>query len=77
MVLPISKGSTAQLNTLKKNVIMGAKIKRRTLDLLGKIISLKINFKPSANGCKNPQIPTTLGPLRLCIEAIAFLSKSV
>jgi hypothetical protein len=36
-----------------------------------------INFKPSAKGCKKPQIPTIFGPFLRCIEAIAFLSANV
>jgi len=38
---------------------------------------LTINFKPSANGCKNPQIPTIFGPLRRWIEAMALRSAKV
>lgn len=47
------------------------------LAFVGIKISFNINFKPSANGCKNPHIPTTLGPLRLCTDAIHFLSAKV
>ena len=33
-------------------------------DIVGKIISFNINFKPSVNGCKIPEGPTTFGPFR-------------
>jgi hypothetical protein len=45
--------------------------------LVGKIISLTTNFKPSAKGCKKPQIPTTFGPFRRWMEAIALRSAKV
>lgn len=57
-------GIKAQLSKLIVRVIIGAIKKRILFDLLGKIISLKINLIPSANGCSNPQIPTTFGPKR-------------
>lgn len=41
------------------------------------MISFTTNFKASAKGCKTPQNPTTLGPFRRWIEAIAFRSASV
>lgn len=34
-------------------------------------------FKPSANGCNKPQIPTTFGPRRRWILAIIFRSANV
>lgn len=39
--------------------------KNRNLLLLSGIISFINNFKPSANGCNKPKIPTKEGPLRL------------
>ena len=51
--------------------------KIKTLELLGKIISLSNNFSPSAIGCNKPKKPTIFGPLRLCILDIAFLSNKV
>jgi hypothetical protein len=45
--------------------------------LVGKIISLITNFKPSANGCKKPQTPTIFGPFRRWMEAIALRSAKV
>jgi hypothetical protein len=59
------KGSTAQFIKLKVNVNIGANINNITFDFLGIVISFITNFKPSANGCNNPQKPTTLGPFLL------------
>jgi hypothetical protein len=56
---------------------MGAAINKVKLALLGQTVSLSNNFNPSAKGCNNPKIPTTLGPRRLCMEAITFLSYRV
>ena len=36
-----------------------------------------MDFNASAKGCKKPQKPTTLGPLRRCIAAKTFLSNKV
>lgn len=58
-------------------VIIGAATKVAKLALLGKTVSFKSNFEPSARGCDNPRNPTTFGPLRLCIEAMTFRSKRV
>lgn len=62
--IPNPKGTTAQPNTLKTNVKYGLNTKSRALARFGIIISLIINFKPSAKGCSKPQGPTTLGPKR-------------
>ena len=58
-------GITDRLIKLNIKVNNGAKIKSIIFDRLGITISLIINFKPSANGCKRPQKPTTLGPFLL------------
>jgi hypothetical protein len=71
------KGITAQPIKAKKNVSTGANTKRKVLALLGTINSFVTSFKPSAIGCKSPQIPTTLGPFRRCIDAIILRSASV
>jgi hypothetical protein len=65
------------LNKLNPKVNNGAMIYITELDFLGIIISLIINFNPSAMGCKRPQKPTTLGPLLLCIDPIALRSPIV
>src|SRR4051812_15060448 len=68
---------TAQPIKLKKRVKMGATRKMNLLETLGIIVSFTISFKTSANGCKRPKNPTTLGPFLLCIAAITFLSIKV
>jgi hypothetical protein len=75
--LPKPKGITAQPINDKKNVAIGAKIKRELFALLGTISSFVTSFKPSAIGCNNPQIPTTFGPFRRCIAAIILRSANV
>lgn len=62
---------------LRNKVKLEPKINKNLLALLGIIISLIISFKPSANGCRNPQKPTTFGPFRLWTAAIAFRSANV
>jgi hypothetical protein len=46
----LDNGITAQPIKLNIKVSKGAKIKRKIFELLGKIVSLTNNFKPSANG---------------------------
>ena len=70
-------GITAQPIKLKIKVIIGAIKKIVKLELLGIIVSLTNNFKPSANGCNRPINPMTLGPFLLCIIPIIFLSAIV
>lgn len=62
---------------LKKNVKIGAKIKLNVLAFVGITVSLRSNFKPSANGCNKPKNPTTFGPFRCCIPPIILRSASV
>ena len=59
------------------NTQIGAKTKKKVLEMLGKIISLITNFKPSATACKIPQKPTTFGPRRRWIEAKTLRSQIV
>ena len=59
------------------STLSGAIKNKKVSALLGIIVSFKNNFKPSANGCNKPKNPTTLGPLRLCIELKIFLSANV
>jgi hypothetical protein len=56
------KRITDHLITRAKNKLGASK--NKTLLLLSEIISFKNNFNPSANGCNNPNIPTTDGPRR-------------
>jgi hypothetical protein len=67
----------AQFKKLKNKAIIGASKNIILFDLLGIIVSFINNFKPSAKGCKIPKIPTTFGPLRLCILAIILRSSNV
>jgi hypothetical protein len=73
----ISKGIANQPIKAKNKVKKGPKTNKNLLAFVGIIISLTTNFNPSAKGCKNPQIPTTFGPLRRWIEAIALRSAKV
>lgn len=57
--------------------IAGADKYTPVLASVGLIPSLAINLTPSASGCNTPYIPTTFGPLRLCIAARTFRSISV
>jgi hypothetical protein len=77
ITLALLNGIQLQLNKLKNSVIIGAAKKQSLFDLLGKIISFKKSFKPSAIGCKIPQNPTTLGPRRRCIAPMTLRSVKV
>ena len=77
VTLNILKGITTQLIKLRNNVKNGAKKNKILCDFKGIIISLESSFKPSANGCKNPHNPTTLGPFRRWIAAIILRSAKV
>ena len=75
--LNLLNGITVQFKKLKNKAKIGAKIKIILFALLGIIVSFIRSFKPSANGCKKPKKPTTLGPRLLCMLAIIFLSSKV
>ena len=47
----------SQFKRLKKNTEIGVNKKITVFALLGKIVSLKNNFKPSAIGCVKPKNP--------------------
>jgi hypothetical protein len=70
-------GITTQLIKAKINVAIGEATNIKLFTLLGIIISFKTSFKPSANDCNNPHIPTTSGPRLRCIVPIIFLSATV
>jgi hypothetical protein len=70
-------GITLHEIRLKTSTKTGATKKILLFALVGINSSLKINFAPSANGCRRPQKPTTLGPLRRWIAAITFRSAIV
>ena len=77
ITIPSDKGITAHPIKLKIKVKLGAIKKIFVLVLVGKVVSLVNNFKPSAKGCVSPIKPITLGPLRLWIAPIIFLSAIV
>jgi hypothetical protein len=77
ITLLLNIGKTLQPKNDITNEIIGANKYTETIDKVGTIPSLAINFKPSANGCSKPKIPTTLGPLLRCMAARTFRSKSV
>lgn len=54
MAKPSPKGITAQPANASAKVNIGAKIKINKLELFGKTVSFKNNFKPSAKGCRRP-----------------------
>jgi hypothetical protein len=55
-------------NILNVKDKIGAKINNHLFEVVGYIVSLKINLTPSANGCNKPNIPILFGPKRLCID---------
>jgi hypothetical protein len=57
-----SNGIETQPIKLKNKVKNGLNTNKILLALVGIISSFTTNFKPSANGCNTPKIPTTLGP---------------
>jgi hypothetical protein len=61
---PSPKGITTHPAKANPKVNTGEKIKIIMLELFGKIVSFKNNFKPSANGCNIPKNPTIFGPCR-------------
>lgn len=77
VTLNILNGITTQLIKLRNNVKNGAKKNKILWDFKGITISLDSNFNPSANGCKKPHNPTTLGPFRRWIDAIILRSAKV
>lgn len=74
---PSPKGTTIHPAKDKANVNTGANIKIIILELFGKIVSFRNNFKPSAKGCNSPKNPTIFGPWRRCTAANTCLSIKV
>lgn len=72
------KGIIDQFKILNIKIIDGARKKIKIFAWFGIINSFIINFKPSANGCNNPNVPPSIfGPTRRCIAAIIFRSAIV
>lgn len=57
--------------------MIGDSVNRMGEDMVGFVVSLMINFRPSAMGCSRPAGPTRLGPLRSCMYPRSFRSSSV
>jgi hypothetical protein len=73
----VLNGITNHNNILLNRVNTGAIKYKKRFALVGIIISLRNNFKPSAIGCKNPKKPAIFGPLLLCTLPITFRSNNV
>jgi len=75
--IPSEKGITdhpIRLNTKDK---AGDNKKIPVFALVGNVVSLVNNFRPSARGCNKPIKPITFGPLLLCMAPIIFRSAIV
>lgn len=63
---------------LRIKLIIGQIINSNLLRLLDiDLVDFNNNLKPSASTCKNPQMPTTVGPCLLCNPANIFRSAIV
>ena len=74
---PLLKGITDQATNDKTKVIKGANKKTTLSEPDGITISLNTYLKKSANDCKMPKAPTTLGPFLICTAAQIFLSAYI
>jgi hypothetical protein len=71
-------GMTAMEVSAVTSAMTGANKYKGLLAKGGVTSSLKINFKPSANGCQMPNGPTRVGPQRFCMWPTTLRSnKSV
>ena len=68
---------TTQERRAKRKAAIGEKRKIGRWAWFGRIVSLAKSLRPSAKGWRRPKGPTTLGPLRNCIEPRIFLSRRV
>ena len=71
---PSLTGMTAQATRASTKVSIGAMMNSTLLAPDGMMVSLVISFSASAIGCKRPNGPTTLGPLRICMAPITLRS---
>lgn len=69
-------GITAQASMDRLKVRTGAKRNKNIFAFAGIIGSLCKSFMASAIGCKSPNGPTVLGPIRICIAAITRRSAA-
>ena len=65
---PSATGMTAQAEIASTTETTGAMTNTPLLALAGITGSLQMNLRKSANGCRTPHGPTTLGPRRNCTE---------
>ena len=70
-------GMTAMEVSAVTSAITGANKYKGLLAKGGVTSSLKMNFKPSANGCQTPNGPTRDGPQRFCMWPTTLRSNSV
>ncbi len=72
---PSSNGITAHATSASTKVIIGEI--RKTIGFApdGITVSLRNSLIPSAKGCNRPSGPTTLGPLRSCIQPMILRSQ--
>src|SRR5437762_5738104 len=71
------KGITAHAASAGMRVSIGAKMNRNLFAPVGTISSLNMSLMASAIGCNSPIGPTRLGPRRICIQPMSFLSHKV
>lgn len=67
-IIPKFIGIIDQISKLKKKQKKGANKNNNLSAFVGKIVSLKNNFNPSAIGCNNPKNPIKFGPIRNCVD---------
>jgi len=72
-----AKGTTAHAASAGMIIRIGPRMNRPRSALVGTTISFSSSFTPSAMGCSRPRGPTRLGPMRICIQPISFLSHKV
>lgn len=70
-------GMGAHIKRAMDNAIIGVALNIRGEARTGWIGSLMNNFTPSAIGCRRPNGPTTLGPLRSCMYPRILRSRRV
>lgn len=63
----MGRGNGVHIIIARARARVGARINRSWEDVDGRMGSLINSFTPSAIGCRSPNGPTTLGPLRCCI----------
>lgn len=70
-------GNTNQRTIVQKKVKIGDRKNKTPLACVGIKNSLIMSFKPSANGCNNPNKPTMPGPRLRCTDPKVFRSNNI